>query len=72
MNGGGNRVLAGRILFLSALLMFAGAVLIWLRVIPMADPSRMYAAGALAAAAAVDIVMAVFFVKDGSGANGRI
>ena len=71
MNDGGNRALAGKILVFTGILMLLGAVLIWLRVIPTSDSMRLYIAGALAAAGAADIVMAVFFAK-GSSSSGRI
>jgi hypothetical protein len=59
------RALVGRILFVSAVLMFIAAALIAARVIPMADPSRFYAAVALAAVGATDVILAMFFLKGG-------
>jgi hypothetical protein len=67
----GNRALAGRILGFTALLMLLAAGLIWFGTIPVGEPLRTYLALALGAAGAVDLVIAVFFLK-GNDDRGRI
>lgn len=59
------RALVGKILFVSAMVMFIAASLIWARVIPMDESSRFYAAVALAAVGVTDVFLAMFFLKGG-------
>jgi phosphoribosylformylglycinamidine synthase I len=59
------RALVGKILFVSAVMMFIAASLIWARVIPMEESSRFYAAVALAAVGVTDVILAMFFLKGG-------
>ena len=59
------RALVGKILFVSAVMMFIAASLIWVRVIPMDESSRFYAAVALAGVGVTDVILAMFFLKGG-------
>lgn len=59
------RGLVGKILFVSAVMMFIIASLIWARVVPIDDASRVYAAVALAAVGVTDVILAMFFLKGG-------
>ena len=59
------RALAGRILFISAMMMFLAASLIWARVIPIDESARFVAAVALAAVGVTDVLLAMFFLKGG-------
>lgn len=65
MAAAGNRGFAAKVLFASAGLMTIAALLVWTGAIPVSAALRTYLPIILGAVAAIDLVLGVFFAKDG-------